>query len=118
MRPPLSQPPALPETWAHVLDDVAATLREAERAATQRSQAISHFAPSSVANRQRDTSWHQSLERLEKQLQGWPAVLRLAENEASLADDVLKAQEEALRHWLSEADALEQRLAKWVAPEV
>jgi hypothetical protein len=115
MRPVSS---VLPDSWAHVLDDVDATLREAERAAAQRAQAISHFAPFSAAD-QRQGTWPQhSLERLEKLREGWPAALQQADNETANADEVLKAQEEALHHWLGEAEVLERRLAKWVTLEV
>jgi septal ring factor EnvC (AmiA/AmiB activator) len=118
MREFTSVVPALPETWAQVLDEVEATLREAETAAALRGQAISHFAPSTAGELERVTLWQQSLERLEARIQGRPTILQQAEKEASNADMVLKAAEEALRRWLSEAEALGQRLAKWVKPGV
>ena len=113
MRPLSPRLPPLPETWAQILDEVDATLRKAETEAAQRAQAISHFAPSTVADRERAASWQQSLERLEQRMQGWPTILQQAEKEALNADVALKAGEEALRRWLSEAEALGQRLAKW-----
>ncbi len=113
---PLS--PALPETWAQVLDDVDGTLRRAETAAAQRGQAIGHFAQSAAADPKRVPLWQQRLEQLEERMQGWPTILQQAEKETSNADVVLQAAEEALHSWLSEAELLEQRLAKWVKPEV
>src|SRR5438552_14522310 len=46
-------PSALPEAWAQVLDEVDATLRQAEIAAAQRGQAMSQFATSPAAEQER-----------------------------------------------------------------
>jgi hypothetical protein len=51
-------------------------------------------------------------------MQGWPTVLQQAEQEALAADAVLNAGEALFRRWLSDAAALERRLAKWDKPEV
>ena len=118
MRPHSPLVPALPETWAQVLDEVEATLRGAEAAAAQRGLAIDHFAPATASQLERTALWNQNLKHLEERMQGWPAVLQQAEKEAANADVVLKAPEEALRRWLSEVEVFGQRLAKWVAPEV
>jgi len=111
-------PSALPEAWAQVLDEVDATLRQAEIAAAQRGQAMSQFAPSPAAEQERLRAWEQARERLARQLEGWPTLLRAAEKEAAEADIVLKAGEETLRRWLSAAEVVRQSLAKWVGPEV
>jgi hypothetical protein len=115
-RSPLS--PALPETWAQVLDDVDGTLRRAETAAAQRGQAIGHFAQSAAADPKRVQLWQHRLEQLEERMQGWPTILEQAEKETSNADTVLQAAEESFHRWLSEAELLGQRLAQRVRPEV
>jgi hypothetical protein len=113
---PLS--PALPETWAQVLDDVDRTLHRAETAAARRGQAIGHFAQSAADDPKRVHLWQQRLVQLEERMQGWPTILQQPQKETSNADVVLQAAEEALHRWLSEAELLGQRLAKWVTPEV
>ncbi|HLJ97534.1 MAG TPA: hypothetical protein VKU02_30520 [Gemmataceae bacterium] len=118
MRPIPSSPAVLPATWAQVLDQVEATLRVAENEAGQRGEAIRQFASAPASDPERAASWQQSLERVQERLQGWPAMLHQADQEAAEADGVLQAAEEALRDWLNAAEALGQRLAKGGKPEV
>src|SRR5262249_48524313 len=110
--------PDRPIAWAGVLDQVDETLRRTAAAAAEREQAISSLCPSSEALEEGMARWQQRLTSLERQMQGWPASLQQAEKESKEADEVLNAGEEALHRWLSAAQALERRLAKWVMPEV
>ena len=109
MQPFPAQPP-LPAAWTRVLDEVDETLRRTGEAAAQRERAIGNDSGSEAERRAR---WQQTLQQLHERLQGWPAALTQAENEAAEADAVLNAGEEALRRWLRDAEALQQRLAKW-----
>jgi hypothetical protein len=114
---PPSQP-LLPIAWTQVLDKVDETLRRTAEAAAQREQAIPDLFDGADAEADRVARWQEALKRLHEQMPGWFAVLSQAEKEAAEADTVLGAAEETLRAWLSEAEALGQRLAKWVKTEV
>lgn len=118
MRPIPSSPAVLPATWAQVLDQVEATLRVAESDAGQRGEAIRQFPSAPASDPERAASWQQRLERLQEQLQGWPAMLHQADQEAAEADGILQAAEEVLRDWLNAAEAWGQRLANGGSPEV
>jgi hypothetical protein len=97
-----------------VLDSVEETLRKTEAAAAEREQALAHLLPSSDAEAKH---WaNGQIDLLPPQMQGWSAVLQGAENESSAADAVLNAAEEALRQWLSQAEARAQGLAQRVVP--
>jgi hypothetical protein len=108
-----SSPPALPEAWAQVLDNVEQTLRRTEAAAAEQEQAIGSFSPSADADKEQ---WQESLQKLQQQMQAWPLVLQQAEQEAAEADAVLNAALEGFQQWLSEAEAQERRLAKQAEP--
>jgi hypothetical protein len=115
---PLSYPPALPEAWLQVLNKVEETLRQIEAAAAQREQASCAVPPSSPTDEQQRAQWEHGLQRLQERIQAWPVALQQAKNESAEADAALKDTEEAVRHWLSQAAELEQKLAKWGDPEV
>jgi hypothetical protein len=99
------------------LDKVDETLHRTTEAVIERERAIPDLVDPSNAEG-RAARWQNSLKRLQEPMPGWSAALSQAETEATEAATVLKGAEEALQHWLSEAEALAQRLAKWVKPEV
>jgi hypothetical protein len=100
------------------LDKVDETLRRTAEAAAEREETILDLLDPSDDEVERAARWQESLDRLREQMPGWSAALGQAEKEATEADTILKEAEEALRGWLSQAEPLEQRLAKWVKPEV
>jgi chromosome segregation ATPase len=101
--------------WIQILDEVEETLRRTEAAAAEREQTLTAASDAEEAGKD---DRPQNLERLEEQIKGWPAALQQAETEASAADAVLGAAEGSLQQWLSSAEALARRLAKWVKDEV
>jgi hypothetical protein len=110
--PPRSvSPPALPEAWAEVLDQVEATLRRTETAAADREQASGSPSPVATHREEVPTRWERRLQELKEGLQGWPETLRQAEQATAEVDTLLRLAEEAVRQWLSHAEVLERTLA-------
>jgi hypothetical protein len=105
--------PVLPTAWSQVLDHVHDALAKAEAETAQHERTLAAEVTALETEAEHGAQWGEGLVRLEERLQGWQTILRHAETTAAEAEETLRAGEEELRRWLSEAAVVQQRLADW-----
>jgi len=102
----------LPAGWARILEKAADDVQQALAAAREREQALDALPPlvppdgPHEITLQRLRHWKERLRHLESRA-------RQAEQQAQELSADLEGCENGIRGWLSEAEALRQRLADW-----
>jgi hypothetical protein len=100
-------PPALPDGWQAMLDNIDARLHEAIAAVDARAALLPAVAETASASR------HQELTALSERIASLAERAAQTQTQAAEVDAVLTAGEEFLRWRLAETESLRQRVAAW-----
>jgi hypothetical protein len=118
MQRAFSPQPALPVSWASVLESVQQALAAAEAEAGKREEVAASLRLPSEGLSDREAAWKEWRNRLDERSHAWNKAMEQAEKEAGEGDQALQAGEEELRQWLRAAEAAARRLVNWVASGV
>jgi len=108
--PPVSSA-ALPASWGTILENVQKAITHAQDEATKTAQALD--AALTAENRQLpdDRDWQRGMAQLEEKFRLMKDCTIRADQQAQQAEQALAESEEALRQWLTLAEAIRRKLA-------
>jgi hypothetical protein len=103
--------PALPASWATILENVQQAITQAQAEAVQTAQTLDAALATDAGGLPDDTAWRRSMEQLEEKFRQMKDCTARADQQAQEAEQALAQSEEALRQWLALAEAIRRKLA-------
>jgi hypothetical protein len=108
--PPVSSP-ALPASWATILENVQKAITQAQAEAVQTAQTLDAALATDPGALPNANAWQRGLEQLEEKFRQMKDCTARADQQAQEAERALAQSEEALRQWLALAEAIRRKLA-------
>lgn len=103
--------PALPPSWATILENVQKAIDHAQSDAATTAQALDAALATEARGLPDDRDWQSGMAQLEENFRLMKDCTARAEQQAQEAEQALAQSEEALRQWLGLAEAIRRKLA-------
>jgi hypothetical protein len=108
---------ALPADWGDVLESIERALAQVLADATDRERAL-QFVTAVPEPAAQTLPAEAGLAKLDERLRGFPVGLQQAEQEVAALDADLHAGQEQIQNWLTAAEGIRQKLARWDTPSI
>jgi hypothetical protein len=103
--------PALPASWATILENVQKAITQAQAEAVQTAQALDAALATDASTLPDADAWQRGLEQLEEKFRQMKDCTARADQQAQEAEQALAQSEDALQQWLVLAEAIRRKLA-------